>query len=192
MADKRTMIKKAFIEMIGKMPIESVRTEELLKRAEVSKTTFYRTFRDKYDVMNSVYMDVSSQMVERTYDLANWKEWTLHDLENVKAHKTFFRNIISYEGQNSFQEVTGHFFQTNMLRQVRNREEGREPSEEIRFLVEAFARVNVFTLVWWIRGDCQVPPDRVVEYVEESIPPRLRKYFEPEPEAGSAKSGQDG
>ena len=66
-----------------------------------------------------------------------------------------------------------------MLRQVIKREGGKEPPEEIRYLVEAFAEMNTFTLLWWIRKDCQVPMEKVLEYVDDSIPEKLRKYFEP-------------
>ena len=177
MAGKREAIKNAFIEMIEKMPIEQIRTEMLLQKAEVSKATFYRLFRDKYDVMNSVYMDISYSKVQEDPALHNWKEWTIYDLENVMAHKTFFRHIISYQGQNSLREVTSQFYRENIMRQIEKELPREKITTRLLYLVDAFVEVNVFTLIWYIKNDCQTEIREVVDYVEACMPAELRPYF---------------
>ena len=177
MAGKREAIKNAFIEMIEKMSIEQIRTEMLLQRADVSKATFYRLFRDKYDVMNSVYMDLSFAKVQEDPALHNWKEWTIHDFQNILAHKTFFRHIISYQGQNSLREVAGQFYRENILRQIEKEVPKEKISERLLYLVDAFVEVNVFTLLWYIKKDCQIEMQEVVDYVEACIPTELKPYF---------------
>ena len=177
MAGKKEIIKNAFIEMIAQMPIESIRTEELLKRAGVSKATFYRLFRDKYDVMNSVYMDVSAPMVQEKPDLSHWREWTIRDMENVRKHRTFFRNILSYQGQNSLRETVRAFYHENILRQVAKAHPRRKIPPKLSYLVDAFAEVSAFTLLWWIKSDFQPEPEILVDYIDTLIPEALRPYY---------------
>jgi len=55
--DKRTKkaIIQAFNDLIERYEFEDITIQMICKKAEVSKATFYRYFRDKYDVMNENY-----------------------------------------------------------------------------------------------------------------------------------------
>lgn len=181
---KREAVLEAFLQMIREMTIEEIRTEELLKRAGISKSTFYRLFRDKYEVMNAIYLDVSEKKVQELPSLSHWREWTRTDLAHVKKHQRFFRNIASYTGQNSLREAVKSYYQGNMLREVEKRLPGGQISAKLRFLVEAFAEANAFTLIWWIQNDCRMPEEELLEYIDALIPEALRGFFET-PEEGS-------
>ena len=88
---KRAAIMDAFIAMINEMPLESVRTEELITRAGVSRSTFYRLFHDKYDVMNSIFLLQSKKTVYKDPHLSNWKEWARMDLTNIQQNIVFYK-----------------------------------------------------------------------------------------------------
>lgn len=60
---KREILAAALIEMLNDTPLESLRTEDLCARAHVSKSTFYRFFRDKYELAFWIYKKHSNEMV---------------------------------------------------------------------------------------------------------------------------------
>ena len=48
-------IEQACLELLKTMSLESLRTQELIERAGVSRSTFYRLYQDKYEVANGIY-----------------------------------------------------------------------------------------------------------------------------------------
>ncbi len=54
-------IKKAAYEVIVKKPVEDVTLKEILSVAEVSKQTFYRYYKDKYELANEIYAQLTQQ-----------------------------------------------------------------------------------------------------------------------------------
>ena len=174
---KRESIIEAFMSMIEEMPLESIRVEDLIERANTSKTTFYRLFRDKYDVMNSIYLLESQRVVEENPDLRNWKDWTYADFEHIRQHKGFYRSIISYNGQNSFRDTIKQYFGKNIMRQIKTEYQTREIPEQIVFAVEVMMEVAAFAMIWWVNGNCQIPAQTLTEYVEDCIPESIRRYF---------------
>ena len=55
----------AFNRLIAKAEIEKITTQMIAAEAEVSKATFYRYFRDKYDVLNYNYQALLDHALER-------------------------------------------------------------------------------------------------------------------------------
>ena len=172
---KRQAIMDAFIAMIEEMPLESVHTEELITRAGVSRSTFYRLFRDKYDVMNSIYLLHSKKMVYENPHLSNWKEPICPTSGGISV---FFRSVISYKGQNSFLDSAKEYYRDNMLRHIRKHFKEGDLPEEIAFSVDVYIQVSVFAVAWWIQGNCETPIETLISYVEGCIPRRIRYFFD--------------
>lgn len=175
---KRVAIMEAFIAMINKIPLESVRTEDLITKAGVSRSTFYRLFRDKYDVMNSIFLLQSKKTVYKDPHLSNWKEWARIDMANIRQNIGFYRNIISYKGQNSFSDSLTEYYRNNMQRHIRKHFKEGDLPEEVAFSVEVHIQVSVFAMIWWIRGNCETPIETLISYLEGCIPRRIRYLFD--------------
>ena len=175
---KRAAIMDAFIAMINEMPLESVRTEELITRAGVSRSTFYRLFHDKYDVMNSIFLLQSKKTVYKDPHLSNWKEWARMDLTNIQQHILFYQNIISYKGQNSFSDSLVEYYRNNMQRHIGKYFKEGDLPEEVAFSIEVHIQVSVFAVIWWIRGNCETPIETLISYLEGCIPRRIRYLFD--------------
>lgn len=174
---KRGSIIEAFMSMIEEMPLEAIRVEDLIARANTSKTTFYRLFRDKYDVMNAIYLLESQRIVEENPDLSNWKDWTYVDMEHIRRHKGFYRHIISYNGQNSFRNTIKQYYTKNIMRQIKAEYQNGEIPEKILFAVDAYTEVNAFLVVWWVNRDCRTSIETLTEYAEDCMPESIRRYF---------------
>ena len=179
-SNKKDDIKNTFIAMIKRTPIEALKTEDLIRQAGVSKATFYRLFKDKYDVMNSVYLDFSHPVVHSAPSLHNWKQWTILDMENVRKHKAFFRNIISYTGQNSLHDSLREFYGENIMREVRNQIPEHEITKALLFSVDVMIETAVYTMIWWIKHDCQVDPEVMIEQIEAHVPDKMKRFYSPE------------
>ena len=176
--NKKELITRTFMEMLGEMSLDAIRVQDIIERADVSKSTFYRLFLDKYDVMNSVHLAAADSIVNAMPDLKNWKEWTVVAFDHIKANKTFYRNVISYRGQNSFEEFLIWMYTRNNRRQIEKKSGCNQLPDDVLFAIEAFSRVNVFTTIWWINNNFQPDTETVIQYVEQCIPVCIKQYYE--------------
>ena len=104
--DRGLMVKKllagAMEELLLTKSIDSITVNDIIERADVSRTTFYRHFEDKFALINWIfgqYMDeltISYQGVT-SYRLLLAKLFTFFQEKQV-----FFTKILNYLGQNTF------------------------------------------------------------------------------------------
>ncbi len=174
----RQRIMQTFMDMIEEMPLASIRIQMLLDRAKVSKSTFYREFLDKYDLMNSIYKECVDGIIHQKADLKYWNEWTYVAFDYIKKHQAFFKNIISYRGQNSFQDYLMQYYMGNLRHQIRVKSGKEELSQEILFASEAFSVCGAYYTIKWIQNDFSPDQDTLLSLLEQCIPACIRSYYE--------------
>lgn len=59
----RQRIFDAFNELLNHMPFEKITVEMIINQSGVSKSTFYRYFHDKYDVLNFNSMVLAERLI---------------------------------------------------------------------------------------------------------------------------------
>ena len=84
-------------------PFEELTVGNIAAAAAVSRRSFYRYFRDKYELLNWVYYDdfigaMPEKKVERALDLYPFV------CANLYKDRLFFINAFNVRGQNSFRE----------------------------------------------------------------------------------------
>lgn len=174
---KKEQIADAFVKMIAETNLESIRVQDIAERAGVSKATFYRLFRDKYDVMNWIYIGPVEPLVQADPDLAKWKEWTRNNQTHLRENRQYFRNILSYTGQNSFEASLAAYFLNNIRRSVKMKLNGAAIPPDLVFAMEAMSRVNAFAVVRWISSNCDQPVEEMIGQVEKCIPDILKPFY---------------
>ena len=72
MAQKPNMkeyIAEVFLELLENEPYDDITVREITKRAEVSNTTFYRHFKDKYDLAEWIFRTKTRDILEQNDDV---------------------------------------------------------------------------------------------------------------------------
>ena len=96
----RRAIVSAFNRLIAKAEIEKITTEKIAAEAEVSKATFYRYFKDKYDVLNYNYKALLDQAV---CQCDNYRDLFVRLFAFAREEWTEFRRAFSTTGENSLE-----------------------------------------------------------------------------------------
>jgi len=95
------MIKEAFVELLGeKKNMETVTVEELVRRADIAKSTFYNHYDDIYSVAeefeNELISELSSVLDEIEADRATeYDVYIKKSLEFLKKNEELYRKIIN-------------------------------------------------------------------------------------------------
>ncbi len=102
MADSQST-KKALAQTLKKIMEEEsfsrISVSELCQMCHMNRKSFYYHFRDKYDLLNWIFEDEFTDILEEECDLWEVTEsLCLHLLEN----RSFFKRAMKVEGQNCF------------------------------------------------------------------------------------------
>lgn len=172
----RERITHACLELLNTTSLESLRAQDIMVKAGVSRSTFYRLFLDKYEVVNWVYQKQVEEIIRDMPDLKSWKEWTFIIHDYMREHKQFFRNIASYRGQNSFEEFLCNYFMGNVKRTSGHIIE--KMTGEQQYAVYAFSLVGAHATVDWILNGFQPDDATLLRLLDACIPSCIRMLYE--------------
>jgi AcrR family transcriptional regulator len=93
----REIIIEAAFRLFVERPFPEITVQDILDEAGVSRKTFYKYFRDKYELQEIYYLEQSSNVFDRHHlpehmDDDTWRELSTGVLQFMKDHRQFYRN----------------------------------------------------------------------------------------------------
>ncbi|MBQ9196912.1 MAG: TetR/AcrR family transcriptional regulator C-terminal domain-containing protein [Clostridia bacterium] len=174
--EAKDRIARACLEMLKTTSLDALRAQDLMEKAGVSRSTFYRLFPDKYEVVNWIYKHKVDQIIKENPNLRDWKEWTVAVHAYMRQHKQFFRNIASYQGQNSFCEFLCGYFANNTLR-TRNDPDAKVTEDQL-YGIRAFSLIAAHATIDWILNDFKPDDATLIRRQELCIPEFIRHFYD--------------
>ena len=90
-----------FNHLITETDFHKITVDMIMKAADVSRATFYRYFKDKYDVMNANFKNLLDYYVSPDQS-SNYRDLCFHLFEYGLDHLQVFRKAMESTGFNSF------------------------------------------------------------------------------------------
>lgn len=180
----KQMIAVSMENLLQTTKLEDITVGDILNKADISRTTFYRYFEDKYALVNWIYSQYLEELTEKYQEVICF-QWLMYDLTTfLKSKKSFFLRIIQYTGQNSFDEYflksTTEFLTSN-LKKIRNM---KQLEKEDRYMVSYNAAGTVRIVLDWLNGGCLEEPKELTAYITLSMSEKLREHFVRHPDYG--------
>ena len=146
-------IANAMKELLRVMPIEKITTDRIMAKANVSRRSFYRYFRDKYDLLQWIYDYDFCRFVEVRPEKTIW-DYYPEILKSLRADPAFYRQAFTFTGQNSFRA----FCFEKLYPLIMNDFGDIFPNEEIaRFVVRSYVYTFFDGYVWWFSSKEPMP-----------------------------------
>ena len=175
----RKFIKKAAYEVIVKKPVEDVTLKEILSVAEVSKQTFYRYYKDKYELANEIYAQLTQQGIiepEKIQNEDDWRNLYLKQFAAFREHMDFVRHL--YSSRETGCTVDFEIASTIRFDKVILSRKGADlKNPRIIFAIEAKDVGGTYAMRDWILAGMQVEDEEMVERFRLIIPQILVPYF---------------
>ena len=171
----KRVIREAFYQLLQAETIEQISVTQLVQVAEISKPTFYRHFRDKYDLLNQMFDHIFDPMRDAEKN-STWGEAMLQTLTGLEQHAKFFQNGLCSEDRHSLRNYNLSVL-TDTLMELVARRGADVQNPEIRFAVRACAVSHSTAVVGWICDEQRMPKERFVQYMKASLPHNLYEYF---------------
>ncbi|MGC6176068.1 TetR/AcrR family transcriptional regulator C-terminal domain-containing protein [Lacrimispora sp. 38-1] len=157
-------------------PVDKITVQNIVDGCQMTRQTFYRNFKDKYDLINW-YFD---KLVLESFAQIGVDKTVCQSLNEkfqfIQKESVFFTGAFRSDDYNSLKEhdfelIMG--FYTDLLIHRR-----KEPlSEEIQFLLEMYCRGSVYMTVKWVLSGMPQSPKEMAESLVEAMPPKLSGVF---------------
>src|SRR5579859_7996496 len=85
----RKLLRDALLELIEERGFDAITVEELASRAMVSRSAFYRYYQDKYDLVEQIFEEAMSALLNAVGELGPERP--------PEVWVTFFEHITQYE-----------------------------------------------------------------------------------------------
>ena len=180
--DTKTILCEALLLLAQNKPLESITILEILQQSGVSRATFYRHFRDKFDLMSYSYTNYSNDLL---FKMLKNRNRPLHEIQaeislkaayNYYNNKEYYANIVKYTGQNSFTEASiknGIKYFIYMFES-----QGFSPiSSELLFAIKYHAAAATYMLIDWMNNGFDISPEEHCRLLQKSMPSIIKDTF---------------
>lgn len=157
--------------------LDKITVASICKECNMTRQTFYRNFQDKYDLVNWYFHQLCNKSFLLMGVSLTLKEALLKKFTFIEEEKVFFsqafksqdsKNLINYD----FEMIYG-FYENAITKQLK----GQPLSSELSFLLEMYCKGSIEMTVQWATGYLEISKEKIVEWLVESVPERLKQYL---------------
>lgn len=140
----------AMKELLVHTPVDKITVKQIVDQCDVTRPTFYRHFKDKYDLINW-YFDVLAQMSFKQMGISlTLREGLLKKFEFIKGEGQFF--AADKQGVDKI-------------------------PEELEFLLRMYCRGSIAMTVEWATTGMKMSPEQLADQLIDAMPPKLYDLF---------------
>jgi AcrR family transcriptional regulator len=170
----RKLILDAFIALTVEKGFAAVTVRDITERAMINRSTFYRHYLDKYDLLEQ-YMDGVYALTgeepdgDRSAqpDGQEAQEGPVKLLRHVQEHADFYRVMLGSKGDPGFSER----FRQNTERRFRTWVQGSAdpnvPPLDLRISCVSYAGVGAIR--WWLEHSQQTSPEQLASWLSQLV-----------------------
>lgn len=180
---KSKLLKLHFYESIKRLlehkKLKDITIKDICDESGLSRTTFYRYFLDKNDLINSLFDELIKKEVFYNQDDSDFFELTRRSLVLISKNKDIILKLFEYHGQNSFEQYYSHGIKKAMEEEFIKFY--KVPLIKDHELIIDFYTAGVVKLVKdWLDRDCDLTPIELTNLIINCFPNRIKKVIYPE------------
>lgn len=164
-------------ELLKKRSFDSITVGDIADNCGVSRTTFYRQFKDKFECMNWVYENKIAQIVKENSDITSWKNLVYQIATFLYNKRDYFAKVNNYTEQNSLIECIHKCGMDYATAMVKKEHPDGTLGREDYYLLHMYMTATVECINMWLREGCPGGPEFLGDMQSSFMPEVLRKYF---------------
>lgn len=171
-----TAILSGFNRLLEEHEFQKISVEMIMNEAQVSRSTFYRYFRDKYDVMNANFRQLLDYYLSPEMS-RSYRDLCYHLFVTAQDNLKIFRRALESTGYNSFSNFVYEYSYSKALEiTALNRcGQGFTPTEELQVDVFCHGICAVFRNL--VSHRYQLSPEAAADALYEMMPESLKHYW---------------
>ena len=162
--------------LMGRMPLDKITVKDIVADCGLTRQTFYRNFRDKYDLVNWYFEKLVQQSFEEMGVSLTLREGLTRKFQFIREERVFFTCAFGSNDYNSLMKYDYDYifkFYENILQ----KKQGRTLEEDVRLLLQMNCHgANRMTVDWVLTG-MEREPEEMAELLIEALPGKLNELL---------------
>lgn len=163
--------------LLGVMPQSDISVKMIVSAAQISKTTFYRHFKDINDVVLWIYISNVDKVVEES---STFEDLSLGTYRFMREKPSYMQRALSYTQQNSLSEYIFIRSKSDITRIVKKKLQKEQLEPELMFSISFFCAGCRETWSNWVKDGMKESPEDVVCGIISNIPDSLKPFLKPQ------------
>lgn len=161
----------ALLTLLEDHSFEHLTVDQICQEAMLHRSSFYRYFRDKYDLLEQT---IDTQ-VSRVVNNSDTEEDIIKQLIfYISDHKNVFRHLASDTSHSSLFEEMMHIITNNVLKHQRDDSNDLifklvHEADDPKLLANVISGGIIGCFYWWQENSYDVPVDEVVQFAEKTV-----------------------
>lgn len=166
----------ALIELLQTTSIDNITVNQILKKARVGHSTFYRRYKDKYDLLNLSYKKLMKNTIFKVSEGGNWRELTITIYSVLKQNHKVLANALYSKDPNSLKNlIFDESYHLHIRLLTQNGEDMDDWVNIIRLRAYIWGNLEI-TCNWLLEG-AKDPVEKLTDVLIDGIPFQFKKYF---------------
>lgn len=172
----KDILASSFRELAAIKPIDKIKVKDIADNCGYSTATFYRHFKDKYDLIAWSYSEDLKRIMRRfAYDETSWKETLKEAAWYYSEHREYLENLLRHTaGYDSFVFNMTEIHFNSLKEHIIKAGGGELLDEKMLMLIRMYVHGTVDITCEWILGNFKAGAEELVEVYDMSLPPALR------------------
>lgn len=166
----------ALIELMRRMPLDKLTVNDLLKQAHVSRSSFYRRYQDKYDLVNKSYQKILDKTLYTFLDGCGWHDSVKALYQVFQENLFFYQNALRSHDPNS---LRNYIFQISLNLYAETLERNGEDIQDWHTM--AMLRVHIYgnleLMCEWVEKGMDRDIDEMIQLSFDTLPEQFKPYF---------------
>ena len=170
---------ESFRELAETNPIDKITVQDIVKNCEYSTATFYRHFKDKYDLIAwSQTRSVAAIMDGIGKDGYTWEQALLAGAQLYDTDREYYTNLFLHTGgQDSFIQYMTEINFEAIKKQCLRLSGETELDEKTQMYIRIYSLGASHLTCEWILGKYKISAEEFAQIYINAVPAPLRKYF---------------
>ena len=175
----KELLADSFLELAEKVPINKITIANIVDNCEVTQPTFYRYFKDKYDMIAWIYARQAGEFIGKIGDKGYlWKDTLLDGMRFYDENRKFMVNALKHtSGRDSFlfqmSDMNIRFIENEITKKLGVKKCPRDLSA----IVKIYCYGTNQLLYDWLTEHSEFSYKEIADFMEKSIPEVLRPFL---------------
>ena len=175
----KDILAASFQELAATKSIDKITIQEIADNCGYSPATFYRNFKDKYDLIAWEHTRAVAVIVDRVgEDGYLWKQTLYDGARMYSENRDYLANLLKHtSGLDSFMRYMTRINCSALEKHILSVNGHRKLTNEELMCVKLYCFGIVELACEWIMGRIDTTTEEIAKVYEQSIPEPLKKYL---------------
>ncbi len=171
----KEILAESFRELAENKSIDKITVQEIVDNCDYSTATFYRHFKDKYDLIAWDYAHKAEEIMARlSANDTRWRQTLMDWAGYFQTEKEYLANLFLHtSGHDSFIQYMAEIHYRALMKHLLAISGQNELDKKISLLARSYCLGTVCLSCEWILGKYDVTPGEMAEIYENAAPLQL-------------------